>query len=157
MADNDFNAFISRLKSEEKAHREIDWNRRRELWVEELSLLYKRLVEFLEPYVTEKSIAVVRDGAPLSEEYVGTYVAPLLKIRIGERELFVLPRGMNVIGARGRVDIVGPGSTFKLVLVPMNDDPQQLSWKFVQGSQVPELVDLTKDRFLSALMLAADA
>lgn len=54
----------------------------------------------------------------LNEEFFHTYKVQKMDIIISNLQVSIKPVARFVIGAAGRVDIIGPNATAKLVLVP---------------------------------------
>jgi hypothetical protein len=94
----------------------IDWEARKTEWLARLDGLYADIERHLEPHVGDGGIVLVRADIHMREEEIGEYEAPMLLIRIGTDEVILTPKGTNLIGATGRVDIVGSRGSAQLVL-----------------------------------------
>lgn len=102
---------IQREKAAAAPDRSIDWARRRAKWLSELDTAFARIKDWLlasgltsaeiEPFEVE-----------LSEETLGRYVAPGLRVRLGAAMVTFRPVGAVLIGACGRVDVTSdqPGT-----------------------------------------------
>ena len=62
----------------------------------------------------------------MTENYIGTYAVDDLILLIGDEQVRFSPRGRNIAGTGGRVDVVGESGEAILILQP---DSQ---WGFVQ-------------------------
>jgi hypothetical protein len=79
--------------------------------------------------ISQKSLTLHRRPKQLTENYIGTYSADDLILVIGEEQVRFSPRGRNIVGAAGRVDVIGERGEATLIVQP---DSQ---WGFVQTRQ----------------------
>jgi hypothetical protein len=112
-------AFDEFVKSQqEPAHPEIDWNKKRDEWLERLDELYGRIHEFLTRYVDEGQIQIESQPIDLYEENIGAYSAKQLTVKIGRKRVLFRPVGTLLIGSKGRVDVIGPrGTSVPMLLI----------------------------------------
>lgn len=96
------------LRSRKQAEGPVDWLENRQAWVEDLRGLYSQLSEWLETAVSEELLSVKEDSVVLSEEHLGRYDAPALRIELPDSMVRVRPVGRLIIGAQGRVDLERP-------------------------------------------------
>ncbi len=74
----------------------------------EFLLALDDLYSEVENWVESLGLETVRGEKPIREEEFGTYTAPTLQIRRGERMVATLdPVGASIVGADGRVDLKG--------------------------------------------------
>ena len=97
---------------------QINGDKKRDEWLEYLGQFYETIDQFLESYVTAQKLFCSRDKKLLNEERIGEYEADTLAIKINSTTIRLDPIGTNLIGGKGRVDMVGPKGKVKFVLVP---------------------------------------
>ena len=98
---------------------EIDWKERREQWIDEVERLYQKVVgELLAESIAQGLVRVSRGEKKIEEEYLGTYCVPELNLDISGETVRFSPKGRNIVGAKGRVDLVGELDAVTLVLEP---------------------------------------
>ena len=97
---------------------EIDWEERRKEWVDEIEQLYQNVEKLLGDSITDGLVTVSRSEKEIEEEYLGRYSAPELNLNISGETVRFSPKGRNIFGAKGRVDLVGELDAVTLVLEP---------------------------------------
>lgn len=90
----------------------------KELWLRKLAELHTLVTESLDAYVKRGDVAINRVPIGLHEEQLGSYTADQLDIVLGRQVVRLKPIGTYLIGARGRVDMVGPRGSARFVVVP---------------------------------------
>ena len=91
--------------------------------------LYERIESMLAEPIGQKALTLHRRPKQLTENYIGTYSADDLILVIGDEQVRFSPRGRNIVGAAGRVDVIGERGEATLIVQP---DSQ---WGFVQSRQ----------------------
>ena len=120
MSTKTFDDFVKkRLKEAEisKSSNDVDWNKKREVWIQKLNDLCSELEDYLKKYIEAGQIQATRKNIQISEEYLGSYEVPKLSFQIGNDKVVAKPIGHRVIGADGRVDLIGARGTLRLVLL----------------------------------------
>ncbi len=175
MIKDKFEEFISKQKKKSSSI-EIDWDIQRSEWLQHLDLFYESIELFLKPYTENKTIELSFGTKKIIEEYIGEYEAKTAQITIGSNRIKLDPIGTNLIGAKGRVDLIGPNGKIKFVLVnesasapkisvrvwiqgeepPTNEEeqPKVISWVWRIATPPPKIryFPLEKESFLDALM-----
>ena len=123
MTGQEFSEFIRRKTAQAEEENAVDWDRRREQWLSELDSLFAKMVRHLKPYTNTNEIEIERTTTTLKEDYIGTYEVEMLTFKIGRDKVFATPIGTLLIGSRGRVDLSGPKSTLRIVLLDRDDPP----------------------------------
>ena len=98
-----------------------------------------------------KGIATFEDiPVTVSEDFVGTYEAPELRLTVGDDRVVFAPQGLNVYGAAGRVDLRGDRDVISLIRLP--EEGIQKEWQFVL-QRVPKLrtIPLDEQSLIEAL------
>lgn len=113
----DFDQFVAREQAAAAETATIDWDKQRDEWLERLDALYAKIESFLTKYLSKRQIRAEYVGLILNEENIGRYEARQMVIRIGRQQVDLVPIGTLLIGAKGRVDAIGPAATAPLLLV----------------------------------------
>lgn len=117
MGNREFDRFVERAAiSGPTVH--IDWEEKKQQWLDALDNLYDKIQDFLRPYIDSNKVELVFRKVEIDEELIGTYQAKAATLMIGSNRIELRPIGTNLIAAKGRVDMNGPLGTIKLVLVP---------------------------------------
>ncbi len=97
----------------------IDWGERRREWIGAVKQLYAKVEDdLLAESIKRRLVSVSRVDKVIKEEYLGTYRVPELVLDIKGEIVRFSPKGRNVVGAKGRVDLVGDIDAVTLVLEP---------------------------------------
>jgi hypothetical protein len=104
----------------------IDWDERRDQYISAVKGLYHQIESMLADPIHQKTVTIRRHAKQLTENYIGTYSVDDLVLIIGNEQVRLSPRGRNIAGAAGRVDVVGERGEAILVL-------QDSGWVFVQA------------------------
>jgi len=98
---------------------EIDWGERRRQWIGAVKRLYQKVTsELLAESIAQGLVTVSRVEKEIKEEYLGKYRVPELILNVNGETVRFSPKGRNIIGANGRVDLVGELDAMTLVLEP---------------------------------------
>lgn len=118
--------FVDRATRKHAARQEeVDWDLRRERWLEKLGEFYDFVDSSLKKYVDRDKMRIVRGTKKLTEPYIGSYEAPTRLVEIGNNRISLVPAGSMLIGAYGRVDMQGPYGRVKFALVS-SDNPDSI-------------------------------
>ena len=119
----------------QKKHRQasvgaaINWDERREKYISVVDSLYQTIEKFLAEPIAHKTAVLQRRPKELSENYIGTYKVDDLILLVGDEQVRFSPRGRNIVGASGRVDVLGErGDDVLIVQIDSR-------WSFVQTRQ----------------------
>jgi hypothetical protein len=119
-------------KKQKESATSINWDERRDMYLEAVRQLYGRIETILAESIAKHAVSLHRRSKQLTENYIGTYTVEDLLLLVGDEQVRFSPRGRNIVGASGRVDVVGERGEAMLILQP---DAQ---WGFVESRQ-PEL------------------
>ena len=145
MSRQQFEEYIA-ARAEAPAESAIDWDARRDEWLRRLDEFYGRVEGYLQPYVERGAVCMDFAQRPMREEHVGAYDARALEIRIGPDTICLDPIGTELIGAWGRVDMVGPKGSARFVLVPETlSEPKVEAWILQDGETPPPERELEID------------
>lgn len=107
----------------------IDWDERRDKYRGAVEDLYRQIEAMLAEPIRQRTVTLQRRKKDLSENYIGTYSVDDLILLIGDEQVRFSPRGRNVVGASGRVDVLGERGEAILIVQPDS------RWGFVQSRQ----------------------
>jgi len=176
--NTDFKAFVKREQTAVADAERVDWAKERDDWLGHLKRLYDQTESFLAEYIKSGEIKVHYRDIELNEENIGAYRAPEMILRIGRQEITMTPVGTLLIGAKGRVDVVGPAGRTRLILadseangpvrkVPVSIGtpgpapkaaPKEIKWKWKIATSPPTIqyIELTQESLFQALMEVAN-
>lgn len=107
----------------------INWDDRRDKYLAAVEQLYQQIEVILAEPIAQKTVAIQRRRKTLTENYIGTYSIDDLILLIGDEQVRFSPRGRNIVGASGRVDVLGERGEATLIVQPDS------RWGFVQTRQ----------------------
>ena len=117
--------FVDREARKHAARREeVDWDLRRERWLEKLGEFYDFVDSSLKKYVDQDKVRIIHGTKSLNEQYIGSYEAPTRLVEIGDNQISLDPVGTMLIGAYGRVDMRGPYGSAKFALISESEFPE---------------------------------
>ena len=175
MSKKEFDEFISKQVNTKLDEKSIDWDAQRDEWLEYLSQFYKKVEGLLEEYLKDGKVILNYTEKTIFEEYIGSYSVQALNIELGSHKLKLEPIGTNLIGSKGRVDLIGANGKVKFVLVNQNssgpnikvnvwiegeeppekdEDPKIIEWDWKIATSPPRIkyINFEQDTFLEALM-----
>lgn len=124
MGKKDLQAFIAAKKKIEKT-KEIDWGKKKDNWLEKLNKLYEDIESWLND-LEQDVVSIEYVDKDINEEYIGMYTAKKMTLRIADEQVVLDPVGTLLIGAAGRVDMIGKNGKVKFVLVPASSKGIQI-------------------------------
>jgi hypothetical protein len=171
----DFEAFV---KGQQHPAPDDASNSARELqeWLDSLALLYQTVESQLAKYIHSGEIKLSYREIALNEEFVGSYTARQLILRIGRSEITLTPVGTMFFGGKGRVDVEGPGGRAHFMLVdrkaeglpvfrviegaPASDEPDrpvEWAWKIQANTYgLRQYIELTPESLFKVLVEVAN-
>jgi hypothetical protein len=177
--NTDFDEFVKRQQTAAEEEL-VDWSKERDDWLRHLAELYEQTESFLAEYIDAGEIKLNYRGIELNEENIGSYDARQMILKIGRQEITMTLAGTLLIGAKGRVDVVGPAGRTRLVLVnseasgPVlkvtvsiggtpssqapDPTPREIKWTWKIATSPPTIryVELTQESLFQALMEVAN-
>jgi hypothetical protein len=146
MAANRLKEFF-REKKAKAGPGDIDWQARKDAWVKAIGELYKTIrEEYLAAAVADGMVKISVESKEIMEDYIGRYKVPVLVLQVGQEKAQFFPKGTNIVGATGRIDLVGDMGEVTIV--------QQVSDRWaVVASRTPTLkiIPLDEESLLEAL------
>ena len=118
MTKKDFEEFLTKIEQEKQSTvTTIDWEAEKNEWLLYLGALHGTFEDCLKEYMAKGIIKTVYEEIELEEENIGRYKANTMNIHLGGELIRLKPIGTNLIGAKGRVDMIGKVGSITLVLV----------------------------------------
>lgn len=99
-------------------HPSINLGKKKDDWIKAVNNFYKDVEKILDSSIKEGTVSVSYDTNTISEEYIGTYEIRKMKLQIGDQIVELSPKGCNIIGASGRIDLIGELGQKTIVLQP---------------------------------------
>lgn len=131
--------FVDRATRKHTARQEeVDWDLRRERWLEKLGEFYNFVDSSLKKYVDRDKVRIIHGTKSLNEQYIGSYEAPTRLVEIGDNRISLVPVGSMLIGAYGRVDMQGPRGRVKFALVSSDNSGSVIAEISVGGSRMDD-------------------
>ena len=138
--------FFLKKQKQSEAVAGVDWDERRDKYLADVKNLYDQIEKMLVEPIGQKSVTLQRRPKQLTENYIGTYTIEDLILVIGNEQVRFSPRGRNIVGAAGRVDVVGERG--EVALIVQTDS----RWGFIQTRQ-PKLCVVNLDEATLAEIL----
>lgn len=176
----EFDDFVKRQQEAAAGIASVDWDGERKEWLGHLDKIYKKVESLLHKYVSAGQIQIGYRQVELNEENIGPYTAKQMVLRIGPKSVVLEPIGTLLVGAKGRVDIIGPAGNAQLLLVdssasgpaslihaveigkkPPSPEPKptrEIKWEWKIVTRPPErrFVEITRQNFFQLIMEVAN-
>ncbi len=94
----------------------IDWETYKKEWLKALDEFYTNVTTWLQPLVGT-NLSLDFETTVLQEEYLGSYETRKMVIYAKGQKVVIEPKGRLIIGAKGRIDMVGPYGQVRFVYV----------------------------------------
>lgn len=130
-----------RTRKERTTGPAVNWEEKKREWIRSVQALYEYVKALLRESIESNDVIVQIVDMVVSEEFVGEYTIPALQLIVGGERVQFLPKGVNVIGASGRVDIRGDLGTVTL----LRDRPEVDSGWTVVLQRAPRLTTAPLD------------
>jgi hypothetical protein len=148
MGDNNFTRQLEKKKQEIEKN-SVASKRRLGRWRMALGELGFKLSKWLDAPIKKQVVTLARNRKEIVEELLGSYPVNTWIVTIGGRRVVFDPIATYVVGGFGRVDVVGPAASFKLIRE--KDDGH---WSLVDPSDPRLAIPLTKEVFEKILLAA---
>jgi hypothetical protein len=127
--NSDLNNLLQKKQQAASSSGSINWDDRRDKYLADIASLYAQVERILAKPIKQKVVTIQRREKKLTENYIGTYSVEDLILLIGNEQVRFSPRGRNVVGANGRIDVLGERGEVSLIVQPGS------RWGFVQSRQ----------------------
>jgi hypothetical protein len=174
MANTKFEEFVKAQKARQQKSGPFDPVARLAEWKSKVEELYTNIRGFLKSHISSGDIIANFDTIEVAEQILGSYMIRRLSLKIGTQTVIFKPVAAMVIGSHGRVDLQGGAGSVKLVLVkkdandrrmefatgaPDTQDPfpaAELVWKIATPPPTMQLIELTQDSLMDAILEASN-
>lgn len=113
----------------------------KERFQKDLDDLYKHVSEWLKDYTDQGTVQIDFQPFDLHESTIGSYQVRKATIHIGNKKVEMIPVGATLVGALGRVDMIGEvGSAMLLVVSKEAKRPTIVSREFDPKKQKPPVL-----------------
>jgi hypothetical protein len=85
---------------------DVDWGAKRDAWIVAVNDLYHTIEDgyLREP---QAGVTLTRQDKSVKENLIGEYVIPELVLQVADEQVVFSPKGANIVGAKGRIDVHG--------------------------------------------------
>jgi hypothetical protein len=98
--------FFFHEKKQKAKPANIDWAAKRDAWLRAVTALHRTIVEdYLK--AAREDVEIIQQDRIVTESFIGEYRVPELVLRVGDEQVVFSPKGINVVGAQGRIDVQG--------------------------------------------------
>ncbi len=105
MAQDQLQKFFQEKKQKAKPA-DVDWGAKRDAWIAAVNNLYHTIEnDYLKG--AKADVEIAHPDKIVTENYIGEYHIPELVLRVGDEQVVFSPKGVNVFGAKGRIDVEG--------------------------------------------------
>jgi len=141
--------FRAKKKRSQKAAEGTNWAKKKRDWLRALTELYQAITQkYLSKAIAGNTVSIEYPSKIITEDCIGEYEVKDLVLQVGDEKVVFSPKGTNVVGASGRVDIRGEMGEVTMVLQPGG------RWGVVVSrSPTLRIVPLDKPSLLNALKL----
>lgn len=105
MAQDQLQKFFREKKQKAKPA-DTDWGAKRDAWIAAVNDLF-RIIENDYLQGAKADVEIKRRDKGVTENNVGEYRIKELVLRVGDEDVVFSPRGVNILGAMGRIDVQG--------------------------------------------------
>jgi hypothetical protein len=120
------------LNKKSEKHSSVDWEERKKQWIASVSDFYKEVQNWIRPLEEKGLLQSSFENTILREEYIGEYEVKKLILNVQGDKVVFAPIAALIIGARGRIDMVGPNGRVKFVLVPKESNEPKIISRIIQ-------------------------
>jgi hypothetical protein len=184
MSKSDFDAFVKRQQTEQQEEATFDPKQQLEQWLSYIDALYNQITDFLQAYIEGGTAQIEYSDIPINEDFIGTYTARKMFLKIGRSTVTFTPIGTMLIGTKGRVDVQGPLGNARLSLInkkvtfarqliqvtvrmpgdppPTRPSPEAIkqiewAWKIITPPPEMKFIELTQEAFFDMILAIANA
>jgi hypothetical protein len=117
MSKKDFEEILNK---HETVKSDIDWDKKKQEWLNFVQQFYHEVGQWLKPYVDQKKLKYDYHEINLTEEYIGTYTVKAMNISFAGQQVKLEPIGTLLIGTKGRIDMEGARGRVQFILADGN-------------------------------------
>jgi|GEM_PF-1984243 len=94
------------------------WEKDKKNWLKNLKDLFETINNWLKPLSNKQLINLKKEIITITEPYIGEYETEQIIITLRNSIILIKPIGTLIVGAYGRVDIIGHKKDIKILYVP---------------------------------------
>ena len=163
MGLNNLEEFLKRKKESEE-QKSISWEEIKLQWLNEIDGFFKQIEAFLVPLKEKGLLSFEREIISIYEEDLGGYDTEKIIIQLPDQKVIIEPIGKGIIGANGRIDMIGHNGSVHFLLVDKDASGPKFStvidvniFEAIEGeiaTRAPNLkyIALNEDSFSDALL-----
>lgn len=144
MAERELQDFLQEKKKAGAGN--IDWQAKKNAWIQAINDFYDELTErYLRASIDDGTVKISYREKQIAEDYIGEYMVRELDLQVGAEKVVLSPKGTNIVGASGRIDLQGDMGDVTIVRQPDG-------WGVVE-TRTPKLkvTPLSEESLLTAL------
>jgi len=138
------------LRQKKQQQPQIDWESKKQKWLLSVNELYATIEDWLSHLTNDHIVKISYDTITLDEYYLNPYSVRQLNLLVGYESVRFEPKGMIVVNAAGRIDMIGDDGTLKL-LFRSDNETDKLQWVIAVSTVHSVWFPLTKASFSEAL------
>ncbi len=116
---------------------------RQKKWLDAVDDLFRQIRSWLAEAQREKLVKIHEEKIKITEETLGTYTAPCLRLAAAGKTVKIRPIGSTIIGADGRVDMESVNGSYMFLYLA-----DQEKWVYGFGRRPAEFPSLTEELFI---------
>lgn len=116
--NKDFESFVREAVKEDEGHQKFDAQKEINIWTRKLDELIHIARQSRDSFIADGTLGFAIEPFPMREEQLGAYEAKRVRIVLGSKVAELKPVGSMMVGARGRVDLIGRKGVARIVLAP---------------------------------------
>lgn len=117
----------------------IDWEGRKDAWLDRVKGLFTDVKGWLEPLLDQKLLEINEtEAATLNERYIGLYEVPILEMVAGTDRINLSPVATLIVGSYGRIDMKGPKGRKLMLVLSDTDRPATMRIRVSIGDEILE-------------------
>ena len=176
MGKIDFSNFLARQTSADTSSL-LDWEEEKIVWLRYVDQFYAQIEHYFKDFKEKGDVVLHYREKTMREDFAGEYIVRQLEAKIKNRVVLFDPVGLNVIGAKGRIDMILEDKAVRFLLVEKesskpeikismhscetdskpsdftgNPQNSSLIWKIATPPPFIEFIDLNEDSFFDALL-----
>lgn len=134
---------ILRKKKEEKVLHREGFSERKKIWIEHVEKFYEKVKVWLAPYNEEGLINIEYEKKINEEQYIGQYEIREMELNISDEKVMFKTIGTFILGAYGRIDMIGPKG--KVIFLLVDSESEKPEFKVEIGIDQTYLSDYNEE------------
>jgi len=125
------------------------WNNKKKEWIEKVNILFELIHSWLKPFEKDDYLKITYIDISIAEELLGRYSTKKMSITFFNYEkIELVPVGLHIIGAKGRVDMkIG----IRKIMIVGNIENSEWMFTEREGRGKPRTWEFNEDNFKEIL------